>query len=333
MKIKEGIINSKANTKWKVRKLESLKLAKTYHNIGNLTKSERIRNCGIQLTFKECPNGHTKQLIHAHFCKSRLCPMCAWRRSLKLIQQLKIITHEANKNEKTQWLFLTLTVQNVSASELSNEITKMFKAWQRLSQRKIFRNSVTGWFRALEVTMNSQDWTYHPHLHILLAVKPSYFSGSHYISQKKWVSLWRESLQVEYQPIVDIRRIKSKRNKQQEMQYLSQLEQKAAVETAVLEVAKYPVKPESYLINGNKQATEAFVTVLDKALTNRRMVAYGGILKDIWKKLNPDTKNEGDLIEPNDSCSCETCNSNLLEQIYKWHIKNKDYIKIQSFYT
>jgi plasmid rolling circle replication initiator protein Rep len=326
--MKEDTNKRKINTKWKTRKLESLKLARTYYTLGNFTKAERIRDCGIQLTFKECPNGHSKKLTYAHFCKVRLCPMCAWRRSLKLIQQLRLITHKANKKHKIQWLFLTLTVQNVSASELSNEITKMFKAWQRLSQRSIFRNSVVGWFRALEVTMNPQSWTFHPHLHILLAVKPSYFSGTHYITQRNWVSLWRESLQVEYQPIIDIRRVKTNRNKRKEMQYLSEMEQQAAVESAVLEVAKYPIKPESYLVDGNKQATETAVAVLDKALTNRRMVAYGGILKDIWNGLNDDDKNEDKLTEPDIDCKCETCNSDLLEQIYKWHAKNKDYLKI-----
>ena len=314
---------------WKVRKLEALKLADIYQNIGNFSKADRIKNCGIQLTFKECPNGHSKKLTHAHFCKVRLCPLCAWRRSLKLIQQLRLITHEANKKHKIQWLFLTLTVQNVPSSELSNEITKIFKAWQRLSQRKIFKDSVAGWYRALEVTRNSTNWTYHPHLHVLLAVKPSYFSGSHYISQDKWVSLWRESLRVEYQPIIDIRQIKPKRNIKQEMQYLSEIEQQTAIEAAVLEVAKYPIKPDSYLQNGNKQANEAAVSVLDNALLNRRMVAYGGILKDIWNELNPNIKNEGELTDViDDTCTCSICNSDLIELIYQWHVKNKDYKKI-----
>ncbi|MGG4156894.1 MULTISPECIES: protein rep [Bacteria] len=319
---------------WTRRKKQTLKLSKVYEKIGEEKKALRVSDCGNYLTFNECPSGHKKQLTRAYFCKVRLCPLCSWRRSLKLVQQLKRVAHETNKQQKVKWLFLTLTVRNVRGSELPEEITNLFKAWQRLSQRKVFRNSVAGWFRALEVSRNNEDWTYHPHLHVLLAVKLSYFSGSHYISQQKWSELWQEALRVEYVPVVDIRKIRPKRNKESEFNQLKDIEKDKALEAAVVETAKYPIKPGSYLIEGDKNGTEEAIGSLDKALQNRRMIAYGGILKETWNHLleldQIDQINDIDLHEGSVSkdCNCPTCGSNMLEQMYKWNIGIANYTKI-----
>lgn len=319
---------------WKERKIESTKLAQSFVRLGNGKKAERINNCGTFLTFNECPQNHMKQLIHAHFCKVRLCALCNWRRSIKLVYQLKSVTHMANTREQLGWLFLTLTVKNVPGDQLSEEITKIFQSWQRLSQRKVFKKSVVGWFRALEVTRNDKNWTFHPHLHVLLAVKPSYFSGANYINQKQWSNLWKESLRVDYIPIVDIRRIKPRKSSDQGIQNLQELEKQRAIEAAVVETAKYPIKPGSYLVNGNEQATDHAVSISDQALLNRRLIAYGGILKELWNELDSQKKDiEGstaDLVEgdENRNCTCSTCGSDMLEYMYRWNIGISNYKKV-----
>jgi plasmid rolling circle replication initiator protein Rep len=319
---------------WKQKKLDTLNLAKSYRRIGDTKKAERTHQCGEYLTFQECPHGHYKKLNQANFCRLRLCPMCSWRRSLKLVNQLRLITHEANQRRQLKWLFLTLTVRNVDGSLLSDEITHIFQAWQRLSQRRVFRQSVVGWFRALEVTINTQNWTYHPHLHVLLAVQPSYFSGAKYISQDKWVSLWQESLRVDYIPIVDIRTIKPKRNRNRENKILERQEQ--ALHSAVLEAAKYPIKFNNYIIKGDTHSTDKIIKVLDKSLSYRRLIAYGGLLKLIWNELK-----QGGIIEEideshnatpielnmNEDCQCPTCGSDMLEHMYIWNVGVGSYIR------
>jgi Plasmid rolling circle replication initiator protein and truncated derivatives len=112
-----------------------------------------------------------------------------------------------------------LTCRNVEGLELSDTLDN-FKGFDRLFKRKQVKQSVKGWFRALEVTHNLDETsefydTYHPHFHIILMVNKSYFNMPElYISQEKWTSLWQESLQVDYPPVVDIRAFKVGTKKQ-----------------------------------------------------------------------------------------------------------------------
>src|SRR5690606_10304521 len=134
----------------------------------------------------------------------------------------------------------------------------------------------------LEVTRNQRRGDYHPHFHVLLAVKPSYFGGG-YIKQAEWVQLWQEAMRVDYRPVVDVRTVKAKRSSQ-------------TVEGAVAEIGKYAVKPSDYLVEDPDEAAAA-VEVLDGALKNRRLVAYGGLFREIRRELHMKDPETADLIE------------------------------------
>ncbi|MGG3928573.1 protein rep [Metabacillus fastidiosus] len=324
---------------WKNHRVESLKLAKSYRRLGMIKKAERVSECASFLKFMECPKGHTKRLTWANFCRVRLCSMCTWRKSLLVSHQVRLVTHEANKREKLRWLFLTLTVQNIEGENLSVELGKMMKAWQRFSQRKAFSKNVVGWFRALEITRNNDkksEWydTYHPHFHVLIAVKPSYFKGGNYLSQKEWTSLWQKSMQVDYTPIVHVQAVKNKRNIEKENQILEKQSEVEALNKAVLETAKYPLKSADFLLDDEK-ATDSAVSVLDSAMDRRRLLAYGGLLKEIWVELQnadkvQDVEDEDvDMVHVDGTpkeCKCSTCGSNMLEHLYSWNIGTRNYI-------
>lgn len=324
---------------WQKHKVQSSKLAESYRRLDWIGKAERVEECASTLRFVTCPEGHEKRLQWANFCRVRLCSMCSWRRSLLVSHQVRLVTHEANQRENLRWLFLTLTVKNVDAVDLSSELTRLMQAWRRFSRRKVFRDNVVGWFRALEVTRNNDkksDWynSYHPHFHVLIAVRPSYFKGGRYISQKKWTSLWQQSLQVDYTPIVNVKAVKARRNRLRELEILEEKKQAAQVEHAVAEVAKYPLKSTSYLLPSEK-ATDEAVSTLDNALHRRRLLAYGGLLKETWNELQAvekvqDAEEESsDLIHVDDTpdtCECSTCGSDMLEELYMWHIGVRNYV-------
>lgn len=126
---------------------------------------------------------------------------------------------------------------------------------------------VKGWFRALEVTYNEGERTFHPHFHVLINVPPSYFSGKYYLSQPMWMRLWRESLDVSYDPVVDVRRVRS-----------SRANTKNALTRAILEVCKYPMKMSDL---NSIMRHDAFLS-FEKALFKRRLVAFGGTLKNLY---------------------------------------------------
>lgn len=160
---------------------------------------------------------------------------------------------------KYRWLFLTLTVKNCQIGELRSTLTHLNESFKRLTKLQQFPGE--GWLRAAEVT-RSKDGTAHPHFHILLMVRPSYF-GVGYLSTEKWVQLWRKSLRVDYDPVVHVKAIKGD----------------VCSPSMLSEVIKYQVK-ESDLIEDRDWFIE-----LTKQLHKTRAISSGGILKEYLKEL------------------------------------------------
>ncbi|MHC3897302.1 protein rep, partial [Streptococcus thermophilus] len=137
--------------------------------------------------------------------------MCNWRRSMKYSYQTSKIVDEAIKQKpKARFLFLTLTVKNVEGEALNSTISQLTKSFDRLFKRAKVQRNLLGYLRSIEVTHNENDKTYHPHIHVLMMVKPNYFSGrgNNYITQKEWGEMWSNSLKVDYTPMIDIRTVK-----------------------------------------------------------------------------------------------------------------------------
>ena len=150
---------------------------------------------------------------------------------MKYSYQTSRIVDEAIKQEpKGRFLFLTLTVKNVEGEALNSTISQLTKSFDRLFRRAKVKKNLLGYLRSVEVTHNENDNSYHPHIHVLMMVKPNYFSGrgNNYITQKEWSDMWSQSLKVDYAPMVDIRTVK---------------ETGKGLRGAVLETAKYPTKP------------------------------------------------------------------------------------------
>ena len=77
---------------WKARKQGAQLLAAVYDVLADdypeqaaryLERSRRIGDCAPFAEFERLPEG-TLKLHKSSFCRCRLCPMCQWRRSLKL---------------------------------------------------------------------------------------------------------------------------------------------------------------------------------------------------------------------------------------------------------
>jgi len=325
---------------WRERRMQSELLAKTYQHLYRKTgipeyqtKAIRVSECGTFLSFKECPLGHHegKKLVRANFCRDRLCPMCQWRRSMKLAYQVNQVCHLALLEKPgLRFLFLTLTTRNVQGDKLKAAIDEMNYGFSKLMNRKEVKRSVEGYFKAIEVTYNSNRGDYHPHFHVILAVKPSYFQRYYYIRQSRWVELWKESLKVNYTPIVHIETIKARKKGDKPQIEKDNEEYMRAMSRAVAETAKYSVKPEDYISEDIKSVSNIVLTLSD-ALKGRRLISYGGILLEQRKKLNTDDV-EGENVDlvnitgEEIGCNCPVCNSNLIDIVYSWRIGLKEYI-------
>ncbi|HFI0668785.1 TPA: protein rep [Streptococcus suis] len=276
--------NSKGKERdWRGRKIASLKLSSIFQSLDYKDSLiERVSSCAEALRFIKQPDGRLK-LYQAYFCKNKLCQMCNWRRSMKYSYQTACIVNEAIKQfPKGRFLFLTLTVKNVPGSELNGTLTQLTKSFDRLFKRKKVQANLLGYLRSIEVTYNEDRKDYHPHIHVLLFVRPNYFSGrgANYISQEEWADLWAKSLKVDYVPMVDIRAVK---------------DQGKGLHGAILETAKYPMKPFELSIENAQVVDDLY-----NGLYRKRQLGYGGLFKEIKKKLDLDDAENGDLVHTTD---------------------------------
>ena len=197
-------------------------------------------------------------------CKDRFCPFCNWRRQLKYSKLVYEYLDELQNQKNLRYIFLTLTVPNCHIDDLRATIEHMNKSFQRMKEPKRFQNSILGYLRVLEYTVEKKRKDYiHPHFHILLAVEPRYFVDERYINQKEFLQMWRDATRKQNITQVDVRRIKSKN------------ENFSDIDSAIIETVKYSVKHSDLV----KRTNEDFYYLYTQT-KNLRFISAGGILKE-----------------------------------------------------
>ena len=173
-----------------------------------------------------------------------------------------------SENQGARWVFLTLTVPNVEIVNLRAELCAMNEAWHRFIKKKEFKN-VLAWVRSTEITkeLNRNNYA-HPHFHILMMVKSTYFK-SHYVNREKWLKSWREVMRNDSIVSVDVR-IADKRNGKK-------LTGNDLVKS-VSETLKYSVKPSDMLVDRD------WVVELIKQVHKLRFLSAGGLFKSVFSE-------------------------------------------------
>ena len=305
---------------WSEKKKASQKLYKLFRlargsdeTVITASALDRLNHCAEHLVFKQCPNHSAeKHLTKGDFCRNRLCPICNWRKSLKMFSQMSEIVEKMTDDRRDlRFIFLTLTVKNCKGDELSDTIDHMNKAFklmtdkkQTLAIAKSVKQYILGYFKALEITYNRKADTYHPHFHVVLAVPDSYFTRG-FTKTAKWVEIWQKCLGIDYKPVVDVRSVDT------------------ADKGALCEISKYATKGEYLLDDVTQEQGAAVVAVMAKSLKNRRLVTFSGLFREVRKFLQHDDIEDGDLIHvtgEQDNDTCKVCGSKLLEHMYKWRI-------------
>ncbi|PTJ53183.1 protein rep, partial [Mammaliicoccus sciuri] len=254
-----------------------------------LKKAHNVKQCGSVLEFKPTEEGYLK-LYKTWFCKSKLCPVCNWRRAMKNSYQAQRVIEEVVKEKpKSRWLFLTLSTRNaIDGETLEQSLKHLTDSFRRLFKYKKISKNLIGFLRSTEVTVNKNDGSYNQHMHVLLCVENSYFKNkSNYITQKEWVDLWQKALQVDYRPVANIKAIKPNKKGDKDIQ------------AAIKETSKYSVKSSDYL-TGDSEKDSEIVSDLEQGLYRKRMLSYGGLLKQKHKILNLDDAEKGNLINTSD---------------------------------
>lgn len=320
---------------WRERKEKTMQLSELYDKAGYPEYAARTRDCATYLTFNVYQSGE-RRLKTANFCKLRLCPMCIGRRARRAVWKLSKVLDMVEAEHRAKYLFLTLTMENVDGEHLGAALEQLTEAWDRFRKQRQIERVVKGWFRSIEITRGDNryhkdrktgrkvyrpDNGYHPHLHVILAVEPDYFSresrkSGKYLNQSDLIDRWQKALRVDYRPSVQIETAKAKRKG-------------GGVDSASLaaakEAAKYPIKDEDY-IDQDLPEDRAVEIVRDytEALRKRRLMAFGGWLKDAARALDADDLEDGDLIHTEEDAPRE----DLLVMVdaYGWHFGAGDFI-------
>ncbi len=236
------------------------------------------------------------KLVKSNLCRERWCPVCQWRRSLRIYGQVQQLLTYLDPG-KYKFLHLVLTIPNCSAADLKSECDWLYWRSSAMFADRLYgkrdqlaalahcKRSFRGIVRALEVTYNSDNDSYHPHLHCLIAVKGSYFhNAADYYSQEKLSVLWTGYSAPNYGMkegelfVLHVKRVKDSEK-----------------DNAVAEVAKYAVKPFhcDLDIDGYKKV----LPVLNRALAGRRMLQLYGVFAEAAKALKIDLNDDTEKAE------------------------------------
>lgn len=293
---------------WDIHKATSDTVSAIYDKYSNCPrderKADRIRDCAGYLDFGWYHNSDTGNneihLLRAHFCHCRACIVCAWRRSLMLKARFSMnIEKVLDEYPKARFIFLTLTVKNCDVSDLKATLKNMSLAFKNLMKDKTITKDILGYVRNFEVTRGNDD-SAHPHYHVLLMVKSSYFKSGHYLSQNDFTLAWKKALKVDYTPIVDIRAIRNKADR-----------------TGVIkELFKYTIKELDISL-------DVWYKNVMEQLHKMRAISTGGALKDVVKDIRQES--DDDMIHVDkDSDTMQSLNRIVT---YEWNRPIKRYRK------
>lgn len=289
---------------WDTHRTQTMFVEQIYNAENEFEKyAQRMFECSGWLKFGFNENNGLV-LKQANFCRVRYCPVCQWRKSL-LWKALMYQSYPAIRAEhpKHRFIFLTLTIKNPHITELRSTLKHMNESWKRLINRKEFMAVCDGWIRTTEVARpklprenkkskivycpKTKNTHAHPHFHIILMVKPSYFSHG-YLKQSDWVRLWRECLNVDYDPVVDVRTVKPKKGGH----VVDGMELEEAIKSSIAETLKYATKPDEILHDCENAESREWFYELTRQTHKLRFVASGGALKNAIKDEKKITNQE-----------------------------------------
>lgn len=143
-------------------------------------KALNIENCGTWLNFRQYFDENSTKVLHsANFCKSPLCPMCAWRKALKLTHQVG----KAIEESKSKYIYhVVMATENTKT--LTKEQIKKFKGYASRFIKKYISNEYA---IALEITYSSKKG-YHPHIHAIVGTDTFIKVSAEYI--KHMAVMW-----------------------------------------------------------------------------------------------------------------------------------------------
>lgn len=276
--------------RWRQHKLQALATAGAYRHFGSdidARRAARIQDCANRLDFIR--NGRELRLRSSFSCKNRLCPVCAASKSRQdyAILAARVAIH-ATTYPRALPVMLTLTVPNVPTAELKPAITNLLAAFRRMWRMPRVKRAAMGWHRSLEITFKDEGKEAHPHLHVLMFMRPGYFTANSplYLTQPDWCALWEKATGI-LGLILHIKRIGRDRDGELIL-----------ANDGLFELTKYLVKPTGFYIEtdeGDWELNPVLLQVVHDAVHRRRLRDVGGTVRKIKKPERPKRPTDAEL--------------------------------------
>ena len=187
--------------------------------------------------------------------------VCSWRRSLMYkARAYKALPNVIEAYPTARYLFMTLTLKNCAVEDLKASILHLNKSFGCMARLKDF--PAIGYLKTLEVTRGKRGDA-HPHLHILVMVKPSYF-GTNYVKKKEWCAWWKRAAKVDYTPVIDVKAIKAQHSPL----------------GLLAEIVKYQTKPNDLIFSDRRWFLE-----YTRQIHGTKAFALGGVFKEYFKGM------------------------------------------------
>lgn len=266
-------------------------------------------------------------------CKNKFCAICCKIRSNKLFHDTYNVIDYIKKNDVVKFIpyHLTLTIKNPTYEKFKHYYDVMNAAIHDMLDKnqksKVYklRNYVEGWQCAREISQSEaakNDDELHPHLHILLLLKPNFLNGNKQsVSKNAILKEWNNALKANdpnFPYCSEIKLVKVKQNSKNDL-----VDNEAV---AIAEVSKYPTKPADLC----KMDDNVLLDLL-KNLNGARMVTFGGVIKDIRKLLKISDEGVVDVfIHENEYKLINVKLYNFSNNVYKkQNIRKKDILEFR----
>lgn len=259
-------------------------------------RGDKISGCSNRWGVKVDPeNGEVLSHV-VERCKDKFCPVCSERRAREVRAWVRsAVSSQLDLWDDMRYVLLTLTAKNVPVNELGNAVDNLRQSFTRLTRLKEWPGK--GYVAFLEVTRGEND-SAHPHLHVLTALHPEYFTDrsqdATYLPWNRWVDLWQQSLRVAYRPVLDIRPIRPTGRLLRQWRKGGRMitaEQRTAdmCIAAVNEVCKYPLQYNHELLKDHE-----WFRACARELRSKRQWCAGGIFSVTVRAAKQQAQKESD---------------------------------------
>lgn len=244
-------------------------------------KGASISECAGNMFFLVNQNTGEKRLKHVFFCRQRLCPICQKKLSQKRKQDLIKIVEQLQVSD---FLFITFTINNCRGEDLRKTIERINKGFVKMYRNRLNNERTngfcSGYYKRIAVTYNEEDDTYNPYIHVAVSIDKSYYHRNR-MTLKEWKSQWQKYLGLDYLTQVSVKSVRN--NKEGLMNEICQI-----------------TKPDLLIDTGELTSVAKRFELMDRQLSNLKMITTGGVFQEAMKKLNIKSEMESaDLLTEN----------------------------------